>query len=110
MALLTDDTFLFSSDGGIDRAEIKLQRTPSNVQSWCCKWNVRIKEDDKQATAISKRPREPKFRLIFVGKDPTKLAVYLSIKLGKRLTCKIRTEMVDDKVLETNLRLYQFSE
>jgi hypothetical protein len=112
LAILDDDTFMFSTDRKEDDVLIKLQRGLNSVETWCKLWNITVNEDKIRAVYFSNRLRPPEVHLTLNGLNIPFMnhVKYLGVILGKRITWRLHIEMIETKAFRTFIRVYSLFE
>jgi hypothetical protein len=106
--LFAVDTCIYSTD----RKEVyvlrKLQRGLSAIETWCERWNIKINETKTQAVYFSRRLRPPEARLLFSGQNIhfVNHVKYLGVIFDKRITWRLRIEIIEAKAFRTFIRIY----
>jgi hypothetical protein len=86
----------------------KLHRDLSAIETWCERLNIKINEDKTKAIYFSHRFRPPETHLTLnVPNIPFVDHVkYLRVIFCKRITRRLRLEMIETKAFRTFIRIY----
>jgi hypothetical protein len=86
----------------------KLQRGLSSVETWCERWNTKIKEDMTGGIYFSRSRRPPESHLTLNGRNiPFVNSIkYLGVIFDKRVTWRLHIERIEAKALKTFIRIY----
>jgi hypothetical protein len=86
----------------------KLQRCLSSMETWCERWNITINEDTTRGIYFSRSRRPPESRLTLNGRNIpfVNSTNYLGIIFDRKVTWRLRIEMIEAKVFRTFIRVY----
>jgi hypothetical protein len=98
LALVADDTSLYSTDFKVGFIVTKLQRGLNSMETWCERWNIKINEGKPKGVYFSRSRRSPEFCLTLNGRNIlfVNSAKYLSvIFFDEKVTCRLHTEIIE---------------
>jgi hypothetical protein len=107
LALFTDDTSLHATDHKEVSVVRKIQRGLSLMETWCERWNIKIKEDKTQEIYFSRSRGPPEFHLTLNGRNIpfVKNVKYLGEIFDNRVIWRLQVEMTETKDFRTFIRV-----
>jgi hypothetical protein len=103
-----DDTCIYATEKHERRALCKLQRGLTTVNSWCERWNSKIREGKIQAIYFSERFRVPVDVLQLTLRDIPFVnnVTYLGVTFDRRMTWRHHIERAVAKALRTYISIH----
>jgi hypothetical protein len=86
----------------------RLQGGPSNIETWCERWNIKINEAKIQAIYFSHGLRPPEANLTLNEQNIPFVnhVKYLGVTSGKRIARRLHIEMIETKAFRTFITTY----
>jgi hypothetical protein len=108
LALFADDTCIYATDLKEGYVLRKIQRGLDYIAAWCKHWNIKINEDKTRAIYFTRRNRQPDSLFTMNGRNVPFLnsVKYLGVLFDKRMTWRVRIQMIEAKVFKTFIRIY----
>jgi hypothetical protein len=78
------------------------------METWCERWNIKISDDKTQGVYLFRSRRPPESCLALNGRSIPFLnsAKYLGVIFDKRVTWRLRIEMIGSRTFGNFIRIY----